>query len=245
MKKQIILLSLFLVFGLFSSPIQAANLGDLETCPNSKLRSQASDSSSRRINPLPKNLDDLEICPNRKLRSRVSASSSRRINPFLPKGENVVEALPENEALKEGDSCKVATVETRPGLNGGYEGGGYVQWTLVKKEGNKEVWAVHTEWELIYVGGVEDGTYTFFDAKWLCRDKEIVIDGEKIQMTLPEVFYGGRVGSNIERLTLDFELLKHINYESVVPHIYATRLWSNDPPLLKLGVCLPNLGVSY
>ena len=162
------------------------------------------------------------------MRSQASDSSSaRRIH------REDGEALPENEALKEGDSCKVATLETRPGVFGGYEGGGYIQWTLVKKEDNKEVWAAHTEWGLIYVGDVEDGTYTFFEAEWLCRDKEIVINGEKIKMTLHELNFGGRVGANIERPTLDFELLKHLNYESVVPNRKQTLrnnwLWTSAP----------------
>ena len=147
-------------------------------------------------------------------------SRFRRINP-LPK-----EALPENEALKEGDSCKVATVETRPGRDRGYEGGGYVQWTLVKKEDNKEVWAAHTVWGLIYVGDIEDGTYTFFEAKWLCRDKEIVINGEKIKMTLLE-----GPGMDIERPALDVELLTHLNTKSVVLDRYEARprFWSSLP----------------
>ena len=193
MKKQVILLSLFLVYSLFSNPIQAANLDDLEICPNSYLRSDhAFYSSSKRVSPF------------------------RRIKP-LPK-----EALPENEALKEGDSCKVATVETRtrPGSDRGYEGGGYVQWTLVKKEDNKEVWAAHTEWGLIYVGDIEDGTYTFFEAKWLCRDKEIVINGEKIKMTLLE-----RPGVDIERPAINVELLTHLNTKSVVLDRYEAQPW--------------------
>ncbi len=214
MKKQIILLSLFFVFGLFLNPLQAASLDDLEICPNPNLRDELSTSQAS-----------------------DSSSSSGRINPLLPKGENS-EALPErerngdevlnnSEALQEGYTCKVATVETRPDSDKGCEGGGIVQWTLVKKEGNKEIWAAHTGWGLIYVGDVEHSAYTFSEAKEVCKNKEVVINGEKIEMTLPEIGFG-KGGSDIER-PLNFELLKSLNYTSVVLSRDRSWFWSSSP----------------
>ena len=180
MKKQIILSSLFFVASLFLSSVQAANLDDLDICPN----------------------------PN---------SSDNRV-------------------LEEGYTCKVSTVETRLDSDEGYkddedckdhQGVCYVQWTLVNKEGDKETWAAHAGrwgWGLIYVGDVEDGVYTFSDAEKVCKNKEIVINGKRIKMTLPEIGFG-LGGSDIER-PLNFEFLKHLNYTSVVSNRDQSWFWS-------------------
>ncbi len=201
MKKQIILSSLFFVAGLFLSPVQAANLEDLEICPNP---------NSSETPPVVESSKPLTVT-----------------NPMAPKEVNG------NEALKVGYTCKVPTVEKRRGYKNEEDGDVYVQWTLVKKEGSRKIWAAHTlRWgpEHIYVGYVEDDFYTFNEAEKVCarnkdgtdRIEEIVFNGEtrQIKMTLPEIGFGTG-GSDINN-PLNFQLLEHLNYMSVV---YQDRNW--------------------
>lgn len=152
-------------------------------------------------------LDNLEICPN----------------------PNSSETPP---VLEVGYTCKVPTVNTRPGSDEGYRRDGYVQWTLMKKEGDRKIWAAHTgRWGLVYVGSIEDGYYTLGEAEEVCnRIEEIAFNGEvrHIKMTLPEIGFG-RGYSDIEN-PLNFELLTYLNHKSVVPNGDGNWYWSNSPP---------------
>ncbi len=198
MKKQMILLSLFLVTGLFLSPVQAANP---EICPN----------------------------PNSSETPPV-VESSKPSTVIYPMARKEASQEVKAEAGEVGYTCKVLTVETE-GYKNEEEGDVYVQWTLVKKEGMKEIWAAHTErWGplYVYVGDVEDGFYTFKEAENVCKDKEIVLNGEthRIKMTLPEIGFGIG-GSDIDNL-LNFEFLKYLNYTSVVSNRDQTWFWSGS-----------------
>ena len=171
------------------------------------------------------NFDDIEVCPNV---PNQNNNNNTIINPIAP-GKK-----PANEVLKVGDTCKVPTVETRTGKNEGYKLMGHAQWTLVKKDGGKEIWAAHTLWILsedggkedwvahalrggpIYVGYVEPSYYHFSKAKWVCgKYIEIELDGNshRIQMTLPEIGFGHTDIDN----PLNFEFLRYLNYTSVTP----------------------------
>ena len=77
--------------------------------------------------------DDIEVCPNPNghIPEQNNNNNNTIINPIAPEKE------PANEVLKVGDTCKVATVETRTGKNEGYKLMGHAQWTLVKKDGGQ------------------------------------------------------------------------------------------------------------
>ena len=84
-------------------------------------------------------VDDLEVCPNEDV----------TISPFTP------QVTPQE--LKVSYTCKVIAVETK-----NYKTTGNVQWTLVKQDGDKQIWAAHTlRWGMIYVGYIEAGLYSF------------------------------------------------------------------------------------
>ena len=206
MGKQTVFLSVFFVFGLFLNPLQAANLDDFEICPNP--------------NFLP---EDLAV-----------------INPMAPKETNQgVEVEANNEAsddgikvLEVGYTCKVPTVETKSYRNG-EEGDVYVQWTLVKKERDGEIWAAHTgRWGSIYMGGVEHISsfwHTFDKAKEVCnKTEEFVFNGEvhRVKMTLPKIGFG-KGDSDVDN-PLNFELLKYLNYVSVVSIEDRDLFWSSS-----------------
>lgn len=165
-------------------------------------------------------LDNLEVCPN------PNVPKNATINPLAPR------EVPAYEVLEVGYTCKVTTVETRPGKNEGYKSTGDVQWTLVKKDGGKQIWAAHTvRWGPVYVGYVEPGYHNFSEAKWVCNKKEdIELDGlsRRIQMTLPEIGFGKTDINN----PLNFELLKYLNYTSVIPNEDRIWLfWSRTPDI--------------
>ena len=140
-------------------------------------------------------LDDLKVCLHQRNRGG-------RTNPLLPK-----------EELKIGYKCKTQGVQTE-----NYSPDGYVQWTLVKKDGGKEIWAAHTgRWGPIYVGYIEDGYYSFWTSKEVCNKYEdIVLDKKphKIEMTLPEIGFGFK--KMIPNNPLNFELLQSLGYTSVI-----------------------------
>ena len=193
-----------------SGPVQSVDFDELETCPNPNTNPPAT--------------------------SPVQSSNTPPtvINPMAPKEANksqeVVNVSAEaNKVLEVGYSCKVSTVETRSD-DEGYKGAGYVQWTLVKKEGKKEIWSAHTQrWGPVYVGSVEDGYYNFNEAKQVCdRTEEFVFDGEthRIKMTVPEIGFG-RGGSALDN-PLNFELLKYLNYASVVSNEDRVWFWSGS-----------------
>ena len=191
------------------------------------------------------NFDDIEVCPNPNVPEQNNNDNNIIINPIAPEKE------PVNEVLKVGDTCKVATVETRTGKNEGYKLMGHAQWTLVKKDGGKEIWAAHTLWipsedgdkedwvayalrgGPIYVGYVEPNYYSFSKAKEVCDNYnleggiEIELDGNshRIQMTLPEIGFGHTDIDN----PLNFELLKYLNYSSVTSDEDRSWFWSRSP----------------
>ena len=141
-----------------------------------------------------------------------------KINPLPPK-----EDLNNEEELKVGNKCIALGVETK-----NYRPDGYVQWTLVKKDGGKLIWAAHTVWGHIYVGYIEDGYHNLNSANAVCNKYEdIVLNGKSysIKMTLPEI--GFRYTSRNEKL--NFELLKSLNYTSVVSNKHQNWLWARSP----------------
>ena len=97
------------------------------------------------------NLEDLVTCPNPNVQNNAA------------------------QALEVGYSCKVPTVEThQPGENEGYKVSGDVRWTLVKKEGDRHIWAADTlQWGSVYVGYIEPGYHSFFEAKEIATGKKI------------------------------------------------------------------------
>ena len=160
-------------------------------------------------------LDDLEEC---------SLNEYGPIN-LLPGKENPNSKEGE---LKVGYKCKALSVETKNYV----PGGAYFQWTLVKKDGGNQIWAVDIADEIggrIYVGSVENSYYSADQAKKVCnRDEVIDLDnGEtySITMTLPEIGFGKTDKSH----PLNFELLKFLNYESVVSNEDRDWFWSRSP----------------
>ena len=147
-------------------------------------------------------LDDLKVC-----------SPQNKINPLLPK-----------EELKIGYKCKTQGVETD-----NYSPDGYVQWTLVKKDGGKQIWAAHTgRWGPIYVGYIEDGYHSLEKAKEVCnKSEDIVLDKKphKIKMTLPETGFGETNPDN----PLNFELLKSLGDTSVI-YNEDNKTWFSSSP---------------
>ena len=141
-------------------------------------------------------------------------SHHNKINPLLPK-----------EELKIGYKCKTQGVETD-----NYSPDGYVQWTLVKKDGGKQIWAAHTgRWGPIYVGYIEDGYHSLEKAKKACNKYEdIVLDGKpyQIEMTLPETGFGETNPDN----PLNFELLRSLGDTSVIYNEdNKIWFWSRSP----------------
>ena len=138
-----------------------------------------------------------------------------------------------NEALEVGYTCKVpTTVETRYS-DEDPNGKDYAEWTLVKKEGSREVWAARTPKRgPIYVGPIEEGYYNFNQAEEVCnRTEEIVFDGEtrQIKMTVPEIGFGRVL--DIDNNLLNFEFMKYLNYTSVIPD--KVREWFWAAPITK------------
>ena len=145
-------------------------------------------------------LDDLEVCPL----FNGQKNEDAKVNPLRPDKD-----LNNEEELKVGYKCKTLGVETES-----YRPDGHVQWTLVKKDGGKQIWAAHTKWGPIYVGYVETGVYSFSEAKRVCNKYEnIVLEGKtyQIKMTLPEIGFRKAI-----RNSLNFELLESLNYTSVI-----------------------------
>ena len=135
-------------------------------------------------------------------------------------------------ALPTGYTCKVATVETE---NYDWEDINYLKWTLVKQDenGGKRIWAVDLGEIIIYLGYVEPGSYNFSEAKDQCDKKETIVreDGSsfQVQMTLPEIGFGNE-GTDPNN-PLNFELLKSLNYTSVVSNENDSNgwFWSRSP----------------
>ena len=156
-------------------------------------------------------LESLEIC--------YGLHSSKETADTL---ESRQELLP--GSLKVGYTCKVARVETDH-----YSKEGYVPWTLVKRDGDKQIWSARTqEWGPIYVGYVEPDHYTFVEAKEICnREEEIKLDGKSltIAMTLPEFGFGK---TRIDE-PLNFELMTHFNYTSIMPDEDGKWFWASAP----------------
>ena len=146
----------------------------------------------------------------------VHQSEGAKINPLLPRNNE--------EELKVGYKCKTLGVETA-----NYSPEGYVQWILVKKDGGNQIWATHTTWGPIYVGYVEDGLYNFDMANEVCNKYENIVLDEKpyqIKMTLPEIGFGITSYNN----PLNFELLKSLNYTSVISNEgRGWGFWSSSP----------------
>lgn len=138
-------------------------------------------------------------------------------------------------ALEVGYSCKVPTIETRPDEEGkGYAPSeDYAIWTFFRNAEGRPIWAVHTEsWGTIYVGYVEDDSYSFDEAQAqaVCDKKEKIIlpNGEhlEIQMTLPEIGFGLR-GTDPNNL-LNAEFLLSRNYTSVISWEGRRWFWSSS-----------------
>ena len=239
-----------------SGPVQSVDFDELETCPNPNPPAtppvQSSNTPPNVIYPMaPKTANKSQEVQE----ENVSAEANKVnvIYPMAPKTANKSQEVQEgnvsaeaNKVLEVGYTCKVSTVETRPDSEEGYKGDGYAQWTLVKKEGKKEIWVAHTQrWGPVYVGpieegrvpvvtsvtgpvyvgSVEDGYYDFNEAKKICdRTEEFIFDGEtyRIKMTLPEIGFG-RGDSDFDS-PLNFELLKYLNYTSVVSN-ESRRNW--------------------
>ena len=148
------------------------------------------------------NFYDLKVCLHQ-------LNRGGRINPLLPK-----------EELKIGYKCKTQGVKTK-----NYSPDGYVQWTLVKKDGGQQIWAAHTgRWGPIYVGYIEDGYHSLEKAEGVCNKYEdIVLDEKphKIKMTLPEMGFGKMNPDN----PLNFELLKSLGYTSVTYNEDKKHRW--------------------
>ena len=179
------------------------------------------------------NLDDLEECPNPKV-SQTALQSTERTGKIDPSSIKVLGSVVSNETIEvgflpTGYTCKAATVETE-----NYDWSvNYVKWTLVKQDenGGKRIWAVDLGETIIYLGYVEPGSYTFSEAKDQCDKQETIVreDGSsfqvsfQVQMTLPEIGFG-KEGTD-PNSPLNFELLKSLNYTSVVSNENNTEVW--------------------
>ena len=161
------------------------------------------------------NLDDLEECP---------------IPSMHQNEDGPINLLPgkENPNSKVGYKCKALSVETKNYV----PGGAYFQWTLVKKGGGNQIWAVDIANEMggrIYVGSVENSYYSFDKAKEACDRKEVIDLGNgetySITMTLPAIGFG----KTDKNHPLNFELLRFLNYESVVSNEDRNWFWSRSP----------------
>ncbi len=186
--------------------------------------------------------EELEICPISYVRRWFDHPNPAAVMDF----ETMMELKTKAENLEVGYTCKVPTSRSRTGYvdhrkcREYNQGVCHVRWTLVKKERGREIWAVHLGRaayifvgnrrdgyklqslsgkgeNIIYVGDIEDGSYTFSEAKEVCENKEIVINGEKIKMTLPlaSKILDDKNSTNINH-HLNFALLKHLNYASVI-----------------------------
>ena len=141
-----------------------------------------------------------------------------------------------HEVLEVGDSCKVSSVETVNDKGKGYvnwgEGNFDVRWTLVKKDGNKKIWVANAAIaKNVFVGSVEKDGYTFDEAKEVCnRTEKVVLNGKThlIYMVLPEIGFGR--GTEVSSHAVDFELLRYLNYTSVISNAGQDafqRFWSD------------------
>ncbi len=168
------------------------------------------------------NFNNLDVCPNPNTTVGKLDPSSTKINKSYAD-------------LKEGDSCKIQSIDTQPNGEGGYKSTGFVKWTLAKRSVLGDIWSVSTQrWGNIYVSYIESTLLKVSDAKEFCNRDEIIVlnnQSKKVQMSLPEAGFGRSHPEN----PLNYELLTSLNFSKVVPYNYERWYWTSTSASGDLG----------